>query len=189
MTAPIFFVGSSNPVKIEAVRLAVSGQWPDSQVTGIEVASGVSDQPMSDDETKQGSENRARAVLAAGLKQTPSLAQDAVALGIGLEGGVFEAGRGEMYSTVWVSVCDQSGSFWQANGARILVPQIIADRIRAGEEMGPVVQAITGEQDVRQKQGMFGVITKDFVNRTEEYSAIAKIAVGVWFGQDWQQAL
>ena len=51
-------VGSTNPVKLTAVRIAAQGQWPDAVVEGFAVASGVAEQPRSDAETRQGAENR-----------------------------------------------------------------------------------------------------------------------------------
>ena len=46
-----------------------------------------------------------------------------------------------------------------------------------------------GEADVRSKQGMVGVVTKNFVDRTEEYTGIIKMALGLWYGRDWKKSL
>lgn len=54
-------VGSKNPVKVNAVRETIS-EYPfleRAEVIGIEVESGVSDQPKSIQETMQGARNRA----------------------------------------------------------------------------------------------------------------------------------
>ena len=180
------FVGSINPVKVNAVKAAAQDHWPDVMVKGYAVESGISDQPLSDDETRQGAQTRAQRALQAGLlEHSAGQAIHGAPLGVGLEGGVFEDHHGEMWSTVWVAVIDQEGKMFHANGARIKVPQIIADRVRRGEELGPIVHAITGRDDVRTGEGMFGIITKNFVNRTEEYSALAKMALGLWYGKDW----
>ncbi len=179
------FVGSTNPVKINAVIQAASETWPAVQVEGYEVESGVADQPRSDEETKQGSINRAKNVLSVATK----FGNKDEVLGIGLEGGVFENKQGEMWSTVWVSVVDQEDNVFSSNGARFLVPSIVADRIRQGEEMGPIIAEVVGEHDVRSKQGMIGVITKNFVDRTEEYMSIAKLALGLWYGRHWLDEL
>ena len=58
-------VGSKNPVKIEAVRLAFKTAWPRKEwaVEGVEVDSGVPDQPMSDEESICGARNRAQRSL------------------------------------------------------------------------------------------------------------------------------
>jgi len=183
------FVGSTNPVKLNAVKVAISDEYPDAVIQGFEVQSQVNDQPMTDDETMIGSINRAKAALAAGLSQHNNSDVNEIVLGVGLEGGVLINDQDEMWSTVWAAVVDQQGNHYVANGARVRVPDVIAEPIRLGQEMGPVMQGLTGISDVRKKQGMFGVITKDFVSRTEEYGAIAKCALGLWYGRDWNAGL
>lgn len=179
-----FFVGSTNPVKINAVKNAVSEKYPEAKIIGLEVASDIKVQPMSDEETKQGAINRAKNALHDGLADH----KIEEVLGVGLEGGVTEIDS-QLWSTVWVAVVDQAGQVYLANGARFPIPIIIAAPIRNGEEMGPVVNKIVGGHNIRQKEGMIGVITKNFVHRTEEYTGIAKMALGLWYGRDWQQQL
>lgn len=181
------FVGSTNPVKLEAVRRALAQGYEDAVIEGIAVSSKVSDQPISDEETLQGATNRARAVLAAGRRAHANLA--APVLGIGLEGGVFSDTAGEMWSTVWVVVVDENDQTYAANGGRVKVPPVVAQRIASGQEMGPIMEQLTGVSDVRKKQGMFGIITQDYVDRTEEYGSIAKMAIGLWHGRNWDQGL
>ncbi|MDA1079099.1 MAG: inosine/xanthosine triphosphatase [bacterium] len=171
-------VGSTNPVKLNAVRLAAQGQWPDVIVTGFEVPSGVSEQPRSDEETRQGARNRAAAALEAGGNTTD--------LGLGLEGGI-HIYEGELWSTVWVVLIDQAGEYYESNGARFKLPKIIADKLAAGAEMGPAVSQLFATDNIKQKQGAIGVITRGFVDRTTEYASIAKLALGLWFGRDWEQ--
>lgn len=182
------FVGSTNPVKINSVVGAASETWPDVVVEGFDVPSGIAEQPTSDKETKTGAINRAKAALYDGLAKHETdkfeLDQDQV-LGVGLEGGVFEDDESQMWSTVWAVVIDKTGFMEFANGARFKVPDVVAEAIRRGEEMGPIISKVVGESDVRKKQGMIGITTKGFVDRTEEYQGIAKLALGLWHGRDW----
>ncbi len=182
----IIFVGSTNPVKIHAVEFAAVHQWPDVTVQGFETESGVDHQPMSDEETRAGAENRAKSALLKGLSTLKEVSEDV--LGVGLEGGVLEQ-HGEMWATVWCAVTDQSGRFFVSSGARLQVPDIIAQKIREGKEMGHAVEEISGIENVKQKHGMIGIITNSFVDRTEEYAAIAKLTLGLWYGKDWQSQL
>ena len=55
--------------------------------------------------------------------------------------------------------------------------------------MGPTMDTLMGGQNVRQNQGAIGVITKNFIDRTEEYTIIAKMALGLWYGRNWEQEL
>lgn len=50
------YVASLNPVKMNAAKVAVSRLLPTAQIelVGVDVASGVPDQPVGDDETLQG---------------------------------------------------------------------------------------------------------------------------------------
>ncbi|MFZ5376566.1 MAG: DUF84 family protein [Patescibacteria group bacterium] len=188
------FVGSSNPVKINAATLAASEQWPDVKVSGFDVPSLISAQPKTDDETKQGSINRARGALAKGLETHKSVSfdQNEQIVAIGMEGGVFTNSQGELWSTVWVTVIDTQGNSSSVNGARFKVPQPIAELIFSGEEMGHAVANIIGSDDknsIKQNKGMIGIITQGFVDRTEEYTGITKLAMGLWFGRDWQEKI
>ena len=169
-------VGSTNPVKINAVIQAASETWPEVVVTGVDVPSGVDAQPRSDRETMTGAINRAKAALESNMDHD---------LAVGLEGGVFTNDLGELWSTVWAAVIDQKGQIFTANGARCRIPEPLSSMIKNGQEMGPAVAEVSGIGNVRQKEGMIGVITNGFVDRTEEYGAIAKFALGLWFGQDW----
>ena len=179
-----FFVGSNNPVKLNAAKQAGVAVWPDLVVCGVEVASGVAAQPKTDLETKRGAANRAVAALLQGRKSA-NIMENEEAIGIGLEGGVFEQDH-ELWSTVWVAVTAGDGEFYYANGARFKIPAAIAEPIKAGEEMGVVVGKLLQNPLVKQQQGMIGVVTNNFVDRTEEYSALAKLAIGLWYGRDWQ---
>ena len=72
-------VGSTNPAKVKAVEAVVARSFPDARVRPVAVASGVSEQPLSADETERGARTRALSALAA----VPE-----ARFGIGLEGGV-----------------------------------------------------------------------------------------------------
>lgn len=180
------FLGSTNPVKINAVTQAASETWSDVVVTGFEAQSGISDQPRSDEETKLGSSNRAKAALTAGLKQQPETT-DCIA--IGMEGGVFENTQGEMWNTVWACVVDTTGGIVHANGERFLLPVVLADQIRAGKEMGSAMDELAGTTNIKHAQGMIGIITRGFLDRTEMYAGLAKLALGLWYGREWEKNL
>ena len=53
-------VASETPVKINAVLQGFSDLFPRVEIEGVSVESGVSDQPMTDAETKTGAQNRAK---------------------------------------------------------------------------------------------------------------------------------
>ena len=59
-------VGSKNAPKIQAVRDALGAFVPDLEVEGVEVETGVPEQPVGFDEIVRGAKNRAQAALARG---------------------------------------------------------------------------------------------------------------------------
>ncbi len=190
----IIFVGSDNPVKINAVKQAAQSHHAKVNIRGLKVSSGVKEQPMSDEETRLGAQNRARQALKLGLNQLTNRqaksSSSQTILAVGLEGGVVKLAKKELWTTVWVCVIDAhiDGRLFEASGARFKLDKIIAQPILAGGEMGPIFAKMFHD-DIRRKQGGIGIVTKNFVTRTEEYSAIVKMALGLWYGRNWQDAL
>ena len=152
-------VGSTNPVKIAAVRQVAEKVWPQCEVVGVSVPSGVSDMPMSDDECVLGAKNRAR-----GARQTA-----AADLGFGLEGGVAEMADGLMLVS-WVVADHRDGRVGVGGAARIPLPDTIAARVRAGEELGPVMDDIVKESNTKHKSGAAGILTAELVSRTDMFA-------------------
>lgn len=179
-----FIVASTNPVKTNAVALAIAEKFPEVEVIGLEVDSGVSAQPMSDEETKLGATNRALFVRRLALKNKLIL-PDEDSLCVGLEGGAFHptfaTNQNELWSTVWVVALDQKGQEYFSNGARFPLPDFISEMLLAGQEMGPALGKYAADPDLRKKAGMIGYLTSGFTNRTDEYSSIAKVAIGLWY--------
>jgi len=88
-------VGSKNPVKIAAVENVARKVWPNCEVTGVNVDSGVNVQPRSDDEAIEGAINRAKLAL----KQTGA------DFGAGIEARTDENKHG-MFTGAWAAIVD-----------------------------------------------------------------------------------
>ncbi len=181
----IMAVGSTNQVKVNAVKQAISHMWKDAEVYGFETDSGVGPQPHSDHETYVGSRNRAYLALMEMEKKIGNKKGGEEILGVGLEGGVDETEDGLM-NVVWCSVVDKHGMFFSSSGARFILDDEIASRVLAGEEMGPIMDSIVKDKDTKTKQGMIGIVTENFFNRTDEYASIARLTIGLWYGRNWR---
>ena len=74
-------VASRNPVKVDATRRAFNELFPEVslEVGSVEVESGVSDQPVSDEETRRGARTRA---------MNASQAEPDADFWVGMEGGI-----------------------------------------------------------------------------------------------------
>ena len=149
-------VGSTNPVKVGAARSIIRRVWPEAVVTGIDVHPGVRAMPMSDLECRTGARNRALAALELATAN----------LGIGIEGGVQED-NGILMLTAWTVITNGHGLEGVGGSGRIPLPQSIAARIRRGEELGPVMDDVLNETDVKHKGGAVGALTAGLVSRQE----------------------
>lgn len=180
-----FIVASNNPVKINAVRTAITDHFPDASIIGLEVASGVNAQPMSDEETRLGAHNRAQAVRQKALAEK-IITPDESVLCVGLEGGAFHpsfvSDSTALWSTVWVAAIDEQATVYESSGARFPIPEFIARLLRDGQELGPALGALVGDADLRSKSGMIGYLTQQFTDRTREYASIAQMTIGLWYG-------
>jgi inosine/xanthosine triphosphatase len=150
-------VGSGNPVKRAAVERAVDGVLDGARVEAVPVASGVAEQPTGHAETIAGAENRARTVLAESDSD----------LGVGLEGGVADFdGTDGLFLVMWAAVTD-GDRMGHGAGPSVRLPDSVAERIRDGDELGPVMDALLGEDDVAKNQGAAGAFTAGKVDREE----------------------
>jgi len=147
-------IGSTNPVKVAATKAAIQHVWPAAEIYAVAVASGVRAQPLSDDEAILGATNRARNALAAVNTD----------LAVGLEGNTHDGVYG-MFGTGWAVVTDASGTTGIGGSGRFLLPQQIADRLRVGGELGPLMDLLTGQENTRHRQGAIGIFTNNLITR------------------------
>lgn len=159
-------VGSTNPVKVTAVATHVNRLWPDAVITPLPVTSGVSPMPLTDDETLAGARNRA-------LAAQEKLGAD---LGIGLEGGVHPEPFGLVLQG-WVVIVDRDGRTGVGGCARLPLPEMIAARVQAGEELGQVMDEILNDHNTKQKGGAVGALTKELVVRGEAFATAVAYAL------------
>lgn len=167
-------VGSTNPVKVAAVRAAFRRAFPMASVESVSVPSGVRAQPLSDDEMVQGARSRAKAALA-------SIDAD---LGVGLEGGVHPSAWGYLLSG-WVAVVDRHGRVGLGSAGRIVLPPILADAIGRGEELGPAMDRLSGGHDTRRGPGAVGILTNELVRRDEAFRVGVAYALARFLHPEW----
>lgn len=158
-------VGSKNPAKISAVEEAFK-EFP-YEIIAVDAESGVSDQPMSDEETIKGAINRA----------IQAAEQGSADIGIGLEGGVQQTPFGLMLCN-WGALAVKGMEPIIAGGARIPLPMEIAQRLLAGEELGPVMDDYAKKQNVRKNEGAVGILTNGQINRSEMFTHVMQLLVG-----------
>jgi|SRR5690242_1210938 len=172
MTTPLaslrrVVVGSTNPVKVGAVRAVLQRLSPDVEVTGHAVPSGVPDQPWGDDETIRGAQARARGACAT----------DDAELGVGIEGGVVAMPDGTVRTCAWAVAVTRDGREGVGGSLAMQLPDNVAALVRDGLELGHAMDRLTGERNVKHGAGAVGILTAGLVSRQEAYEVIVAYAL------------
>lgn len=162
----VIAIGTKNPAKVHAVQDTLLSEPV--EFVSVEAPSGVSCQPYSDEETRQGAINRAKAALA----------ETGADLGFGLEGGVSETDSGSLLLCNWGALVDTKGRVWEASGLRIPVPSDVSIALSRGQELGTIMNARANEEGTSKREGAVGAFTANWVTRKEMFSHIVKALYG-----------
>lgn len=136
------------------------------KVEAVSVPSDVSDQPMSDAETRQGAFNRARHAREA------SPGADYWA---GVEGGC-EIQEGELIAFAWVQILDGDRES-NARTASFRLPGRVRELVVDGLELGDADDLVFGESNSKQQNGAVGLLTGDVETRTSLYEQAVVLAL------------
>lgn len=162
-------IASKNPVKIETTKLGFSKMFKDRQFEfdGISVPSSVSDQPMTDEETKKGAVNRAQ-----NAKSENSDAEYYV----GIEGGL-EEDEGVLRAFAWIVVINKDGFVSKSRTADFILPDKVSELIKQGYELGDADDIVFKRSNSKQENGSVGILTHDVITRTSFYEQAVVLAL------------
>lgn len=155
-------VASKNPVKINAAKEAFQKMFPveDFEFEGISAESGVSEQPMSDEETFTGAKNRADNAS----KEIPG-----ADFWVGMEGGV-EPKEDEIEAFAWMIVKSKKGEYGEARTGTFMLPtEIVRLMTEENMELGYASDVVFNETNSKQKQATIGLLTDSLITRTDYY--------------------
>lgn len=159
----IIKVGTTNKGKIEAVKIASTKYdiLTGAVIEGIDVASGVNNQPIGLDETIQGAMNRARAAY-----ETSECD-----LAFGLESGIFPAphAKSEYFDTTACAIYDGKQFHLGMSSCFEYPPEMIKKMLAENKEVTEVAIELGFADDpaFREGLGMIGTLTKGRVTRID----------------------
>lgn len=193
----IIAVGSKRGPKLKAVEEALEAfsstleRGTCIEIVGVEVESGVSHTPSSREELMRGARQRAEAVLELARKNGADWQYF-----VGLEGGLDVVHEGaspeemlrhsrlrknggrRIFLESWAYVSDGvSGHYGRSGG--IELPEALAHEVlESGVELSAAIDKFAGEIGIRDAQGAWGVLTRNFITRQEAFriAAIAAFA-------------
>ncbi len=169
-------IASTNPVKINAVKNAFQQLLPNHQfhIFEADVPSGVSKQPVSDQETLLGAINRVGAVR----KLIPD-----TDFWIGIEGGIDFDQHGDMLAFAWV-VIDNGTMMGKARSGSFYLPPAITALVKQGKELGEADDIVFGQENSKQKNGAIGLLTNDLIDRSGLYEHAVVLAFVPFYNPD-----
>ncbi|MGC8780063.1 MAG: inosine/xanthosine triphosphatase [Anaerolineae bacterium] len=152
-------VGSCNPTKIAAVQDVFGRCFGQVEAIGIEVASGVSAQPMGMEETFLGAENRVRGLLRLNAEQ-----QWNAQFCVGIEGGVAHL-HGRWFAFGVICIADAQGRLGYGVTSHFELPDPVAARLATGAELGEIMDELSGQRHTRLEGGAIGYLSHGQLGR------------------------
>jgi len=162
-------VASTNPVKVAATQEAFATLLPDAtlEMIPLRVASGVSDQPASDAETRRGARNRAAHARA----QQPE-----ADYWVGLEGGI-EVFEEQLMAFAWMAIVDRNAKLSDARSATLPLPPAVQKLVAGGMELGDANDQVFATVNSKQGGGAYGLLTDGLYTRESIYTQTLILAL------------
>lgn len=207
MGRDIVAVGSTRRPKVNAVTEALASihhafqDFPEFEVVGVDVASGVRHTPLTREDLMAGARQRAEA-----LARDARGRQQGWKYFVGLEGGfdltagldaiphldvmpevdvVQEAEKRWVFLESWAYVADGSGRGSYGRSGSVLVPKALAERVvDDGVELAEAIDAFAKGQNIRDAEGAWGVLTGGLVTRQESFRAAVINAFAPFFNRE-----
>jgi len=155
-------VGSQNPVKIEATKEVFRKYFGQTNVIGIDVLSEVSAQPV-DEEMFEGAKNRALHLKK--LSEEENLGADFF---VGIEGGIVKR-YSRWFASGAACIIDNQERLGYGLSPCVELPEGIVDKLLSGSELGEVMEQISGKDNIKQKEGAIGFLSKGMMDRKDLY--------------------
>jgi inosine/xanthosine triphosphatase len=164
----VIVVASQNPVKAMAALAGFRRMFPSERfhLETLPVASGVSHQPTSSEETLAGAIRRASSAA----RQVPR-----ADYWVGIEGGIEDTPQG-MTAFAWIVVRSPALQGW-ARSATFFLPESVARLIRQGSELGDADDEVFGRVNSKQHDGAVGLLTGNVVDRRQLYEQAVVLAL------------
>ena len=163
-------VGSQNPVKVEAALQGFQAMFPDRsfRAKGFATPSGVSDQPMSCEETFQGAHNRATRLKTLAPKAD---------YWVGIEGGIeviptpasMTHSQDIMFANAWIVILTSAGQQAAGRSGSFALPTKVQDLVNSGVELGHANDQVFEQHNSKHSGGAVGSLTGGMVSRTDLY--------------------
>lgn len=171
-------VTSFNPVKIASVKEAFESQFPgrSMEFVPVSVESGVSDQPMTDAETRHGATTR--------VENAKNVIPNAD-YWVGLEGGL-ENYDGRLLAFAWMAIAGPGGRLSETRSASLPLPPGIKKLVDSGLELGDANDRVFSTVNSKQAGGAYGLLTEGQYTRESIYTQTLILALIPFTHELWE---
>jgi len=149
-------VGSSNRVKLEAVRRVFSQVFSGEEIEVglVEVAPGIPAQPFGD-EVARGALARAQSAL------------KGADYGVGIEAGLIWNEQLNVYFDVqFCAIIDRTGLVTVGHGPGFVYPEQVIRAAKGGKTVGEAMEELTGIENIGHRMGAIGYLSRGAMDRT-----------------------
>ncbi len=190
----IIFVGSTNPVKINAVKQVFSIIFPNKNITvkSLDVSSEVSNQPIELDNVVKGAVKRAQNALEKAKKIFPTYFEnenkDEEIFSIGIEAGLvsipFTISGYLDYQ--FCAIVDKTGKISIGSNSGWEYPSEVINSIIKNRdlEIADIMAKISGDDEIKHRGGAIGYYSKGKLKREELTRQGIFMALIPWMNQD-----
>ncbi|MDQ1372583.1 MAG: hypothetical protein QG582_1501 [Candidatus Thermoplasmatota archaeon] len=156
-------VGSTNRVKVDAVRNVFTQAFGLVEVVSVEPEHGFERQPMA-----------GRVLEGAILRARGAAEKTKADFGVGIEAGlVKDEFTGRLTDVQYCAIVDASGRMTVGHGPGFEYPPMVTKAVTEGRSVGETMSAITGIEDIGRKDGSIGFLSDGLIDRT----SLSEIAV------------
>lgn len=134
----VIAVGTTYSQKIKYLQLVLNDIGIKADIIPTKVESGVSEQPISEEETLKGSINRAKGALKANSNSD---------FGLGIEVGYHPDKQGDYEMFCCTSIVDKNNSVKSCFSSRFLLPKFHQNILKKGKYLGKFVREYRKEVD------------------------------------------
>ena len=156
-------LGSTSTDKKRIIREALADKYTKLFIDGVSADSGVSDQPLTIQETKNGAKNRAMAAWSTGKFD----------LAAGIEGGLQEIDG--IYSLIGIVAFYDGSNYFLGQSDLLALPEVVSRKVMEGEQFGEVIRDY--EQAIANSTESERLVVAELVSRQMTFTTAAHRAL------------
>ena len=85
----------------------------------------------------------------------------------------------------WAAVATRDERVYLGSGGRAPLPPSLVEAVRRGEELGPAMDRLSGQENTKHTVGSVGILTRGFVQRESQFAVALAYALVPLLHPEW----